>query len=80
MGKFLVIICDKCHKQSLALRSQRTRHCPYCGHQINITMNRVLAEADSIEHARKILTQEKRVHGTMRKNRELHTGTRIRYT
>ncbi|WP_455364486.1 DUF1922 domain-containing protein [[Eubacterium] cellulosolvens] len=63
MGKFLVIICDKCCKQLLAFRSYKTRHCPYCGHQINITMNKVVAETESIEQARKILDREKRVRG-----------------
>lgn len=66
MGGYLIIVCDKCKKQSIALEGQKTRLCPYCGNSIKVSMTKVIAKAESIEHARQILIEEKEARSSSR--------------
>jgi len=60
MGKFLIVVCEKCKQPSLAFDGQKTRQCPYCGNNIKISVIKVLAKADTPEQARHILAEEKK--------------------
>jgi len=56
---YLVLQCEKCSRYLLAVSSNKSRSCPYCGKRIAVGKARVLASSDDAKAARESLQKLK---------------------
>ncbi|MBS7644508.1 MAG: DUF1922 domain-containing protein [Candidatus Bathyarchaeia archaeon] len=67
---FLILVCGKCGRPSLAREENRSRRCPYCGSLVKITRLNVVASAEDAETARELLKNIKLRRGRIRETRD----------
>jgi len=57
--QYLVLECTACSRYLLAVSSNRTRTCPYCGKRVNVEKTRILSRSNNAEDARLALQKLK---------------------
>jgi DNA-directed RNA polymerase subunit RPC12/RpoP len=61
--QYLVVECAHCNRFLLALSSNETRTCPYCGKRLRVGHAKVLARSETAEEARLVLQDLKAREG-----------------
>jgi len=61
--QYLVIECARCNRFLLAVSTNETRTCPYCGKRLRIGHVRILASSETAEEARLVLQDLKAREG-----------------
>jgi DNA-directed RNA polymerase subunit RPC12/RpoP len=56
---YLVLQCEKCNRYLLAVSSNKSRSCPYCGKRIAVGKAKVLASSGDAKEARESLQKLK---------------------
>jgi rRNA maturation endonuclease Nob1 len=61
--QYLVIECTGCNRFLLAISTNETRTCPYCGKRLRVGDVKVLARSETAEEARLVLRDLKAREG-----------------
>jgi DNA-directed RNA polymerase subunit RPC12/RpoP len=62
--EYLVVECPKCKKYLLAISTNKTRACPYCGKKLTVEKLQALVRKDDQDSARVYLQKLKFSDGT----------------
>jgi len=63
MTPTLIVKCSKCGGLMLTAKGQKTKTCPYCGKQVNLTKAQKVASASNAFEASEILRKLKSEQG-----------------
>ncbi|MCW3984027.1 MAG: DUF1922 domain-containing protein [Candidatus Bathyarchaeota archaeon] len=67
MAPTLIVKCTQCGGYMLSAKDQKTKHCPYCGANVNLQKAQRVAAANTAFEASEILRKLKSERGFDRK-------------